>query len=314
PPPPPRIAAGVRAGGVDIGGLTIEEATVRLERGLGRRLRSPVTVRAAGKRFRLRMPSLRFHFDAKRTAQRGYRAGSARPQPVPGIPVEPLDVRPVISFSRPSVRRFVAQLASRVDVAPRDATLRITLRRMIRRPGRGGRRLDQRRLGSAILRLLRAPAARRSVRGVRRKVVPGVTYRQLPRRYPTVLTIDRGNFRLRLFKHLRVAKTYPIAVGAAGTETPAGLFRIQSKQVNPAWHVPNSPWAGSLAGQTIPGGAPNNPLKARWLGIAGGAGIHGTAEAWSVGSRASHGCIRMHVPDVIDLYPRVPIGAPVLIR
>ena len=99
----------------------------------------------------------------------------------------------------------------------------------------------------------------------------------------------------------------------AGLDTPAGLYSIQNKEVNPAWHVPNSSWAGSLAGQTIPGGAPNNPLKARWLGIANGVGIHGTAEDWSIGSRASHGCIRMHVSDVIDLYDRVPIGTPVLI-
>jgi lipoprotein-anchoring transpeptidase ErfK/SrfK len=50
------------------------------------------------------------------------------------------------------------------------------------------------------------------------------------------------------------------------------------------------------------------------MGIANGVGIHGTAESWSIGTRASHGCIRMHVPDVIDLFGRVPVGAAVLIR
>jgi lipoprotein-anchoring transpeptidase ErfK/SrfK len=99
----------------------------------------------------------------------------------------------------------------------------------------------------------------------------------------------------------------------AGLETPAGLYRIQNKQVDPAWHVPHSAWAGSLQGQTIPGGAPDNPLKARWLGVYDGVGIHGTSEDWSIGSRASHGCIRMHVSDVIDLFDRVPVGTPVLI-
>ena len=105
-----------------------------------------------------------------------------------------------------------------------------------------------------------------------------------------------------------------VAVGMAGLDTPAGTYRIQDKQVDPAWHVPNSPWAGSLAGQVIPGGAPDNPLKARWMGVANGVGIHGTAEDWSIGSRASHGCIRMHVSDVIDLYPRVSVGTLVLIK
>ena len=69
-----------------------------------------------------------------------------------------------------------------------------------------------------------------------------------------------------------------------------------------------------LAGKTTPGGAPSNPLRARWMGIVNGVGIHGTSEAGSIGSRASHGCIRMRVADVIDLYPRVPVGTPVLIR
>jgi lipoprotein-anchoring transpeptidase ErfK/SrfK len=144
-------------------------------------------------------------------------------------------------------------------------------------------------------------------------VSPRVTFANLARVYNTVVTIDRNHFKLRLFKGLKFRKGYGIAVGMAGLETPAGRYAIQNKQVNPAWHVPNRSWAGSLAGQVIPGGAPNNPLRARWLGIANGVGIHGTAEDWSIGTRASHGCIRMHVSDVVDLYPRVPVGAPVLI-
>lgn len=208
----------------------------------------------------------------------------------------------------------MASVARTVNVAPRNATLRITVRRMIRRRSYGGRALVQYRLRAAIGRALRNPRARRLLTARRRPVRAAITYHDLARRNPTVLTIDRRGFRLRLFKRLRYARSYPIAVGAAGHETPTGLFRIATKQVNPAWHAPNRPWAGSYAGRTVPGGAPDNPLKARWLGIASGVGIHGTAEPWSIGSRASHGCIRMRVPDVIDLYRRVPVGAPTLIR
>jgi lipoprotein-anchoring transpeptidase ErfK/SrfK len=145
------------------------------------------------------------------------------------------------------------------------------------------------------------------------RVAPRVTFGNLARVYNTVLTIDRPHFKLRLFKGLKFRKSYPIAVGMAGLDTPAGRYAIQNKQVNPAWHVPNSAWAGSLAGQVIPGGAPNNPLKARWLGIFDGAGIHGTDAIGSIGTAASHGCIRMRIPDVIELYDQVPVGAPVYI-
>jgi lipoprotein-anchoring transpeptidase ErfK/SrfK len=95
-------------------------------------------------------------------------------------------------------------------------------------------------------------------------------------------------------------------------DTPAGLYNIANKAVDPAWHVPNSDWAGSLAGQSIPPG-PSNPLKARWMGIFEGAGIHGTEDTGSLGTAASHGCVRMAVDDVIDLFDQVEVGTPIYI-
>jgi lipoprotein-anchoring transpeptidase ErfK/SrfK len=140
-----------------------------------------------------------------------------------------------------------------------------------------------------------------------------VTSDELAAHYPVVLAVDRGNFRISLFKKLRKVKAYPIAVGQAGLETPAGLYKIQNKATNPAWHVPDSDWAGSLAGTVIPGGAPNNPLKARWLGVYDGVGVHGTDARGSIGTNASHGCIRMLIEDVEKLYDEVPIGTPIFI-
>ena len=134
----------------------------------------------------------------------------------------------------------------------------------------------------------------------------------LRRRYPSFITIDRARFTLRVYNHLRFVKSYPIAVGQQGLETPAGLYHIQDKTVNPSWQVPLSSWAGSLAGQLIPPG-PDDPIKARWMGIFNGAGIHGTDETWSIGHAVSHGCVRMTIPDVIDLYDRVQVGTPVYI-
>jgi lipoprotein-anchoring transpeptidase ErfK/SrfK len=146
------------------------------------------------------------------------------------------------------------------------------------------------------------------------RVTPRIRTRELTKAYPSIVTIDRDHFRLRLFKRLKFVKGYGVAVGQPAYPTPAGLFAIQSKQVNPTWTAPNSPWAGEMAGQQVAGGAPDNPLKARWMGVNGAVGIHGTGQPWSIGTRASHGCIRMTVPDVIDLFRRVSIGTPVLIK
>ena len=192
--------------------------------------------------------------------------------------------------------------------------MRITLTQLFLRKGRRGRTINEHELAVRINRAYRDLTRRRKFRAPTKPDLPDVTTKEVRRQYRTVVTVDRSGLNLRLFKRLRHKKTYDIAIGAAGYGTPGGRFSIQSRQVNPAWHVPNSAWAGSLAGQTIPGGAWNNPLKARWLGVTGSVGIHGTAEEWSIGTRASHGCIRMRVADVIDLYPRVPLGTPVLIR
>jgi hypothetical protein len=303
---PERIATGVSAAGVDLSELTVPEAAARLRSELAAHAREPIAVRVAGRRFAFDPRTARLRLDPRATARRALRVSRRG--------LAPVNVPPILSFKRQAVRAFVLGLRGRVALEPRDATVTITLRRMIRHRSYGGRALRERQLLVRIVKVLREPQRPREVRGTRRRIEADVTWDEVEGLYPTVLTIDRGGFRLRLFKRLSYDRSYPIAVGAAGYDTPTGLFSITSKQVNPPWHAPNRPWAGGYAGRTIPGGAPDNPLKARWLGVTGSVGIHGTAEPWSLGTRASHGCIRMHVSDVIDLYARVPLGTPVLIR
>lgn len=318
PKPDERIAAGVVAGGVDVGGLTVGEAAVKLRGALEPRLTRAVVVRVGGRSYRLTAERGKVVFDAERTAKRALYEGRKRPAtagtPSGGGATAGVDVGIALSHSKAAVQAFAAEVQARSARAARNATLRITVRKMIVRRARYGRRIDAAELASAVDAALADPAASRQLRAKLRKVRPAINANDLVRRNRTVLTADRSTFKLRLFKNLKLRKTYGIAVGRAGYSTPAGRFTITNKQVNPAWHVPNSDWAGGLAGQVIPGGAPNNPLKARWLGITDGVGIHGTGEPWSIGSAASHGCLRMKVPDVIDLYPRVPVGTPILIK
>jgi lipoprotein-anchoring transpeptidase ErfK/SrfK len=195
---------------------------------------------------------------------------------------------------------------------PRSATVDLSGGKVDPVASRDGRSVNTRKLRRDIKRALLS--ADRRVARVRTAVVePKVSTEDLVKKYPAILVVNRGAFTLTLYKDLKLAKTYRIAVGQVGLETPAGLYHIQNKAINPAWHVPNSAWAGSLAGTVVPGGTPQNPLKARWLGIFDGAGIHGTDATSSIGSAASHGCIRMLIPDVIELYDQVPVGAPIYI-
>lgn len=132
----------------------------------------------------------------------------------------------------------------------------------------------------------------------------------------TVLTgrivVDLSDLRLYLYRGDTLVRSYPVATGQPSYPTPTGTFVITSMQKDPTWYPPNSDWAKDA--EPIPPGI-DNPLGTRWIGTsAPGVGIHGTPDDASIGTYASHGCIRMHIADVEDLYERVAIGMTVVIR
>jgi lipoprotein-anchoring transpeptidase ErfK/SrfK len=115
-----------------------------------------------------------------------------------------------------------------------------------------------------------------------------------------------------LYDGTRLERTFKVATGRAQYPTPTGDFAIVDRQRNPWWRPPSSDWAKGL--KPIPPGS-GNPLGTRWMGLsAAGVGIHGTPDAASVGYSASHGCIRMYVPDAEWLFDQVSVGTPVFIR
>jgi lipoprotein-anchoring transpeptidase ErfK/SrfK len=218
-----------------------------------------------------------------------------------------------INYSEDAVRRIVARVERKLEIEVRDAALDLESGQVEPTPSRDGLDVRAAALRKAIRAELVDMGETRIARVKTRVVEPKVTTEELAKKYPAIIIVNRGAFQLSFYKNLKLHKTYGIAVGQVGLETPAGLYNVQNKAVNPAWHVPNSDWAGDLAGKVIPGGVPENPLKARWMGIYNGAGIHGTADVGSLGSAASHGCIRMGVPDVIELFDRVEVGTTVFI-
>jgi lipoprotein-anchoring transpeptidase ErfK/SrfK len=311
-PTEPVLPAGTHAGGQDIGGLTLSAAAAKLDQAFKPSFARSVQLRVAGKRFTVRPKAVGFTFDALRTARRANIAARSAPKAPDGS--VSVDV-PLYTKVRPKlIAAQTALIAKRTTVAPRDATARITLFHVRATKARPGQAIVAKNVRERLTKTFSSPTAPRILRLHRRHVPAKVTIHDLKvGRYGTVITVDQAQFRLRLFKRFKLVKSYSVAVGQPAYPTPNGLFSIANKAVNPTWNVPDSPWAGALRNETVAGGSSQNPLKARWMGIVNGVGIHGTAEDASIGSRASHGCIRMHVWDVIDLYPRVPIGTPVLI-
>jgi lipoprotein-anchoring transpeptidase ErfK/SrfK len=120
------------------------------------------------------------------------------------------------------------------------------------------------------------------------------------------VVVHIGQRKLRLIRGGEVVRTYRVAVGVPQYPTPTGTYSIVTMEKDPTWSPPDSPWAEGLG--PIPAG-PGNPLGTRWIGTSSPAiGIHGTYASGSIGSAASHGCIRMHIPEVEALYEEVAVG------
>ena len=314
-----RLADGLTVNSVPIGGLTPDQARAKLTRALVVPLQRPVRIMLPdGEAMKLTPRQARLRLDVNAAVDQAThvsRQGSILERTwrdlSGGAIHRHFDV--ALGYSRSAVRRTVTRIADQIDAPAEDATLMPQGDTLVSSPGSAGVAVERDVLRRAIVRRLVSPDGSDSVRVPVRHVAPDVTEADLSTHYPSYILVDRASFTLRLFKDLKLADTYPIAVGQQGLETPAGLYDIQDKQVDPTWHVPESDWAGDLAGKSIPPG-PDNPLKARWMGFNGGAGIHGTAESDSLGSAASHGCIRMDVGDVEQLYDQVTVGTPVYIR
>ncbi|HYP47457.1 MAG TPA: L,D-transpeptidase/peptidoglycan binding protein [Thermoleophilaceae bacterium] len=311
-----QIAEGVSVAGVDVGGMQASEARGLIERRLQRPLERPLVVRHGKERFTLSARDAGVRADVGGMVDEALsksRSGNIISRVARDLTggEEDVDVPARVSYSKDAVSGLVKRVEKRLNRPARDA--RVDFPSLKRVKERDGQELKARSLQDRIEQALVVPGVDRSMEAPVARVRAKVTQDKLADRYPMVLVADRSNFKLRLYKRLKLSKEYTVAVGALGFDTPAGLYHIQNKAVNPAWSVPKRAWAGSLGGTVVPGGVPENPLKARWLGIYDGAGIHGTDQTASLGSAASHGCIRMAVPDVIEVYDAVPVGAPIYI-
>ncbi|MGI8659747.1 MAG: L,D-transpeptidase family protein [Thermoleophilaceae bacterium] len=308
------IAAGVTVAGVDVGGLTSEQARAKVRRQVAAPLQRPVVVQRAGKRFRLSPEDANVRADvggmvaealeASREGNlvtRTYRDATGAE--------ENEQVRVRVSYSEQAADALVKRVSQRVARPARDAELEFpSLERVSEQDGIEVRRAAlARRVETALT------SEDRSAEVPVKVVKAKVTKADLVEKYPTVLVLDRASFTLRHYENLELQKEYTVAIGAVGFDTPVGTYNIENKAIDPAWSVPNSDWAGSLAGTVVPGGVAENPLKARWMGIYDGAGIHGTDEVSTLGSAASHGCVRMSVPDVTELYDQVEVSTPIYI-
>jgi lipoprotein-anchoring transpeptidase ErfK/SrfK len=291
PTEPAPIAFGVTVGGVKVGGMMPFQAG-----------------KAVTKVYAL---PLRLVVDASRTIEVAPRSLGARanvPKAIrrarfarPGALV-PLDV----DVSQARVRGYVETLAKGLDRKPRDARIELKGTKPLAVEAQVGRILKKLATGRAIRTAL-ATNRRNPISLGFELQKPEVTSAKLDE----AVVILRGSNRLLFFDNAKYVRTFGVATGQAAYPTPLGSFEIANRQRNPWWYPPPSDWAADS--EPVPPG-PGNPLGTRWMGLTEPyVGIHGTPDAASIGYSASHGCIRMRIPDAEWLFRRVEIGTPVFI-
>jgi lipoprotein-anchoring transpeptidase ErfK/SrfK len=289
--PPALIARGVTLAGVPVEGMSNEQAQAALRPAFTK----PVRLVYGDRRWRL-VPA---RFGAKVTIAAGVASALRAPAGAAVSLTPKIDVQ--------EVRRFVRALDTRISYPAKDAELK-GLEGLVPQfvPEESGIQVLRQLTAQRIVRALQSPQIRRT-RVAAKVVQPERTIL----RFGPVIVIRRGVNELRYYLGAKLMRKFGVATGQAVYPTPTGMFSIVDMQLNPWWRPPDSPWAKGL--DPIPPG-PGNPLGTRWMGLsAPGVGIHGTPDDASIGYSASHGCIRMHIPDAEWLFHHVELGTPVVI-
>jgi hypothetical protein len=288
-------AAGVSVAGVPIGGMTGAEAEDALAELVG----EPVTVTFRKSTWRYSPMTL----GAVAQVETAVKAALGAPAGA-SLPLR-------VELNDQKLRRWTRAFAAEFDQTRRSATVVLHgLRPKVIR-ARVGRELSRRVMQLALRSALESHE-RAAIELPVRVLKPRVTVADLG----PAIVIKRSSNRLILYrpggkKGMRVVRRFGVATGQASFPTPLGSYEIVQKQRNPWWIPPDSDWAEGE--EPIPPG-PGNPLGTRWMGLSAPAvGIHGTPDAASIGYSASHGCIRMLVPEAEWLFEQVDEGTPVYI-
>jgi lipoprotein-anchoring transpeptidase ErfK/SrfK len=284
------LPQGVRVAGVRVGGLAPAQAVDAVREAFARPL--PVVVGRS-----------RLLLDPTRVASAYVATAVAKAR----VAERGANVRLVVGVRGAAVRSWVAAIEKRFARPAVDARLTFRDAKPAVREERPGRRVDTNALTRRVLSAL-ARNSRLPVRARVRAVEPKVTSAS----FADVIVINRELNRLYLYDAAKLQRAFPVATGQSIYPTPRGLWHIVVMWRNPWWYPPvNDTWAKGL--KPVPPG-PDNPLGTRWMGLdSPGVGIHGTDDPASIGYSASHGCIRMQVPDAEWLFDHVEVGTTVYI-
>jgi lipoprotein-anchoring transpeptidase ErfK/SrfK len=311
------LLPGVTIADLDAGGREAAEVVEELEGRIPAVGSETIRVVAGPKEARLTLSQMGLHTDAARAVSRA--RADARDMGVARRVWHRLLDKPVhrsypvrLTVERLAVRQALAGLGKDVEQAPRNADIDTSTGFVTITPAVEGRSLDLDRATEDVFRLATRKANGEPSAG---EVVNAPLVMKKPEitGYADVLLVRTGENKLYHYENGRLARTFVVATGTARYPTPKGRFTITLKRRNPTWVNPDPKgWGASLPPRIGPG--PGNPLGTRAMNLsAPGIRIHGTSNVASLGTNASHGCIRMSIAESESLFEMVESGTPVVI-
>lgn len=304
------LPVGATVAGVSVGGMTKAAASRLIERQVAAPLLAPVSVTFRGKSETLDPSALTTtDIDEVLTQAFAPKAEASLLQRVwwrvSGASYGH-ETTGIMQVDAEGVSEWVAQQRSKASVPAVDASVSVEGSKLKITPAQPGISFDATAAADALTDALLSGT--KTLALIETTTSPATTDEMLGK----TIFVSTSRRTLTLYNGARIEKKYQCAVGTPGYPTPLGTFKIVLKRYLPTWRNPGSGWAKDMPAYIGPG--PGNPLGTRALNLdAPGIRIHGTSKDYSIGTAASHGCMRMHMWDIEDLYPRVPLGTRVII-
>jgi lipoprotein-anchoring transpeptidase ErfK/SrfK len=313
------VAKGVTLAGHALGGLTAPQVRTAIDDAVSTPMMQPLSVTGDAKSWTLDPRGI-VTIDANAMVAQAYAPSlnativTRLKSRLVGDPI-PADVKPDYSIDTSSVAHWVAETAVQVDRNPISAKRTVVKYAIRITPAVYGATVVQTAAVDAIATALSDDVALSSASRTASLPVVAVKPKVVESSFKTAIVVSLSQTLVKLYKGAKLVKTYRCAPGQPAWPTPTGDFTIVNKQSNAPWINPNSPWSASMP-PIIPGG-PGNPMGDRKIAINyPGVFLHGIppSEYGSIGTHASHGCMRMMPASIHDLFGRVRIGDPVYIR
>jgi hypothetical protein len=303
--------AGVKVVGVSVAGLSRAEAVEKCQAELADVAKRPLTLKVDDEKYQISAEEIGLLLDYKGMVNRAYREAwsvnlfERMARRFTNRPKE-INESLLAKDNRDKVHGWTSQAINSINRHPHDAYVDVTSGAPVIVKATEGRNAN---LQDLLTDTDAALSTSERIVNVRVGRVPAAI---TDGAFGRLIILNLAEHKLSLFEREKVLVEYPVACGSPTYPTPVGIWKIVGKQRNPTWNNPGSGWAAGMPKSIPPG--PGNPLGTRALPLnAAGVLIHGTPSSWSIGQSVSHGCVRMHMKNIEQLFEMVEVNTPVYV-